>query len=236
MATSANNALNQVGSNPPHAPPTPTSPDAGLHHNRSLRESPASTIPLTPGPSAGSKPKSWWRAQRTPHGIPIDRKATVAELRASLECVVNKQSGLSVVEEIPEETVEPEMKAGESVRKEDVVARDAASTGGKDASVKESASGSAKEGGKGKGKKLAEKDRDVLKVVKSGPKVGKKAVKKVITRTVVSKTVKVPKKRVPKTEAAPPPPPPPEESLDADPYEGEPMMWPIEMDVEESHC
>ncbi|PWW73516.1 hypothetical protein C7212DRAFT_359409 [Tuber magnatum] len=212
MAPSANNALNQVGPNPPYAPQIPTGSGADFHHSRYPRESPCIL-----------------------YGIPIDEKATVAELRTLLEHAVNKRSGLSVLEEIPEEVAESGMKVGERVRKEDAAVRGVASAGGKDASVKGSASGSAKEGGKGKGKKLAEKDRDVLKVVKSGPKVGKKAVKKVITKTVVPKTVKVSKKKAPKTEAAPLPPPPPQESLDVDPYEGEPMMWPIEMDIEESH-
>ena len=49
-------------------------------------------------------------------------------------------------------------------------------------------------------------------------------MKRVITKTVVSKTVKVSKKKFPKTEAASLPPPLPEKSLDVDSYEGEPMM------------
>ncbi|KAG0642472.1 hypothetical protein HOY80DRAFT_1014474 [Tuber brumale] len=212
MAPSANSALNPVGHNPPHAPSISVNLDAHLHRHDYLRKSPCIF-----------------------YGIPMDGKVTIAELRASLESAVNKQGGLSVMEEIPEEAAESGRKPNERVQKADAAVRGVTSVGGRDASGKESASGSVKEGGKGKGKKQAEKDRDVLKVVKSGPKVGKKAVKKVITKTAVSKTVKVCKKKVPKTEAAPPPPPPPEESLDVDPYEGEPMMWPMEMDPDESY-
>ncbi|RPA93912.1 hypothetical protein L873DRAFT_1846939 [Choiromyces venosus 120613-1] len=231
MAPSTNSALNPIGSNPPHAPPISTNFGADLHCDGYLRESPASLMSWILSSSARSKPKSWWRAQCVLYGISIDEKTSVAEMRSSLERAVNKQGRLSVVEEIPEEMAESERKTNERVRKTNVGVRDAASVGSKDASFRESASGSVKEGGKGKGKKLAEKDRDVLKVVKSGPKVGKKAVKKVITKTVVvSKTVKVSKKKVPKAEVGPtpPPPPPPEESLDVDPYEGEPMMWPMD--------
>jgi len=255
MAPSANSALNReffsfflvhlvfsltedeigggvVEPSPLHALPISTSPDTDLHHNGHLRESPASIL----NPSARSKPKSWWRAQCILYGIPIDEKATVAELHASLESAVNKLGELRVVEENLEKVVESRREANERVRKADIAVRGVTPVSGKDASVKESVSGSVMDGGRGKGKKLAEKDRDVLKVVKSGPKVSKKAVKKVITKTVVSKTVKVSKKKVPKTEVAPPPPPPPEESLDLDPYEGEPMMWPMELDIDESRC
>ncbi|PUU75232.1 hypothetical protein B9Z19DRAFT_1131692 [Tuber borchii] len=230
MAPSANSALNPVEPSPLQSLPFSAHSNADLHHSGHLRESPASIL----SPSARSKPKSWWRAQCILYGIPIDEKATIAELRASLVSAVNKQGGLSANEEILEEAAESGMVANERVQKVDTAVRGVTPVGGKDASVKESVSGSVMEGGKGKGKRLAEKDRDVLKVVKSGPKVSKKAVKKVITKTVVSKTVKVPKKKVPKTEVAPPPPPPPEESLDVDPYEGEPMMWPMELDIDES--
>ncbi|KAG0131507.1 hypothetical protein HOY82DRAFT_591522 [Tuber indicum] len=212
MAPSANSALNPVGHSPPHAPPISANLDADLRRHDCLRKSPCIF-----------------------YGIPIDEKATVAELHASLESAANKQGGLSVVEEIPEDAAESRRKTDERVQEADAAVRGVASVGGKDASGKEPSSGSVKEGGKGKGKKQAEKDRDVLKVVKSGPKVGKKAVKKVITKSAGSKTVKVCKKKVPKTEVAPPPPPPPEESPDLDPYEGEPMMWPMEMDFDESH-
>lgn len=251
MAPSANSALNReffplflvllvfpltgdgekvVESSPLQSLPFSANSNADLHHNGHPRESPASIL----SPSARSKPKPWWRAQCILYGIPIDEKATIAELRALLESAVNKQGGVSANEKILEEAAESGKGADEKVRKVDIAVRGVTPVGGKDASAKESASGSVMEGGKGKGKKLAEKDRDVLKVVKSGPKVSKKAVKKVITKTVVSKTVKVPKKKVPKTEVAPLPPPPPEESLDVDPYEGEPMMWPMELDIDES--
>lgn len=109
---------------------------------------------------------------------------------------------------VPEELVELEHRENGRFRKLNATVREATA---KEGAVKGKET-------KGKGGK------DVLKAVKARPKVGKKPVAK----TVGKKTVKAaPKKKLPKADT--------QQGGAAEPYEGEPMMWPMEMDIDEAY-
>lgn len=157
-----------------HTLPISASPDTDLHHNGYLRESPTSIL----NTSARSNPESWWRVHCIHYRILIGKKATRGELHASLESAVNKLGELRVVEEILEEAVECRREGNERVQKVNMAVWGIIPVGGKDASAKESVVGSVIDGGKGRVKKLAKRDRDVLKAVKSRPTVSKKDCKK----------------------------------------------------------
>ena len=139
-----------------HTLPITASPDTDLHYNGYLRESPMSIL----NPSTRSKPESWWRAQCILYHIPMGKKATMAELHASLESAVNKLGEIRVVEEILEEAVECRREGNERVWKVNMAVRGIIPVEGKDAlaSAKESVVGSVIDGGKGEGEKVGQEE------------------------------------------------------------------------------